>query len=132
MLSPGGDTAIETAPVRVMHDEETRRAYLQAIPKGRYGAPEEAAAEAVYPTLPQSSCITGVTLAVEGGFLSSGVIKQEQGACNPAIGGIPVFPCSVRTAGPLPLRRRVDIAATSGSVLPSRGPARLSKRTFAQ
>ena len=53
---------------------------------GRYGAPEKAAAEAVYQALPQSSCITGVTLAVDGGFLSSGAIRQEQGACNPAVG----------------------------------------------
>ena len=72
-LAPG---AIETALVKEMHDEETRRAYLRAIPMGRYGTPEEVAAAAVYLALPQSSYITGVTLAVDGGFMSSGVIKQ--------------------------------------------------------
>ena len=72
-LAPG---AIETALVKEMHDEETRRAYLQAIPMGRYGTPEEVATAAVYLALPQSSYITGVTLAVDGGFMSSGVIKQ--------------------------------------------------------
>ena len=72
-LAPG---AIETALVKEMHDEETRRAYLQAIPMGRYGTPAEVAAAAVYLALPQSGYITGITLPVDGGFMSSGVIKQ--------------------------------------------------------
>ena len=72
-LAPG---AIDTALVKGMHDAETRRAYLEAIPMGRYGDPEEVAAAAVYLALPQSSYITGITLPVDGGFLSSGVIKQ--------------------------------------------------------
>ena len=73
-LAPG---AIDTALVRKMHDAETRRAYLQAIPMGRYGDPEEVAAAAVYLAMPQSSYITGITLPVDGGFMSSGVIKQS-------------------------------------------------------
>ena len=73
-LAPG---AIDTALVRNMHDAETRRAYLQAIPMGRYGVPEEVAAAAVYLALPQSGYITGVTLPVDGGFISSGVIKRR-------------------------------------------------------
>ena len=72
-LAPG---AIDTALVRKMHDAETRRAYLQAIPMGRYGVPEEVAAAAVYLAMPQSGYITGITLPVDGGFMSSGVIKQ--------------------------------------------------------
>ncbi len=72
-LAPG---AIDTALVRKMHDAETRRAYLQAIPMGRYGIPEEVAAAAVYLAMPQSGYITGITLPVDGGFMSSGVIKQ--------------------------------------------------------
>lgn len=43
----------------------------------RYGAPEEVAAAAVCLALPESSYITGVTLAVDGGFLSGGVIKED-------------------------------------------------------
>ncbi len=73
-LTPGG---IETALVKKMHDEETRRAYLAGIPMERYGTPEEVAAAAVYLALPQSSYITGVTLPVDGGFDASGVIKQN-------------------------------------------------------
>ncbi|MDE0715304.1 MAG: SDR family oxidoreductase [Gammaproteobacteria bacterium] len=73
-LAPG---AIDTALVQKMHETETRRAYLQRIPMNRYGAPEEVAAAAVCLALPESSYITGVTLAVDGGFLSGGVIKED-------------------------------------------------------
>ncbi len=72
-LAPG---ATDTALVQKMHDAETRRAYLQGIPMDRYGVPEEVAAAAVYLALPQSGYITGVTLPVDGGFMSSGVIKR--------------------------------------------------------
>ncbi|KIC39058.1 hypothetical protein RA27_18100 [Ruegeria sp. ANG-R] len=72
-LAPG---AIETALVKKMHDQETRRAYLAGIPMDRYGTPEEVAAAAVYLALPQSSYITGVNLAVDGGFEAAGVIKE--------------------------------------------------------
>ena len=72
-LAPG---AIDTALVKKMHDTETRRAYLQGIPMDRYGVPEEVASAAVCLALPQSGYITGVTLPVDGGFMSSGVIKR--------------------------------------------------------
>ena len=72
-LAPG---AIDTALVQKMHDAETRRAYLQGIPMDRYGVPEEVAVAAVFLALPQSGYITGVTLPVDGGFISSGVIKR--------------------------------------------------------
>ena len=72
-LAPG---AIETELVRKMHDGETRRAYLQSIPMNRYGKPEEVAAAAVYLALPESRYITGVTFPIDGGFASSGVIKN--------------------------------------------------------
>ena len=72
-LAPG---PIDTALVREMHDAETRRAYLQGVPMQRYGEPEEVAAAAVFLALPQSSYVTGVTLPVDGGFTSSGVIKR--------------------------------------------------------
>ena len=60
-----------------MHDAETRRAYLQSIPMDRYGVPDEVAAAAVCLALPESSYITGVTFPVDGGFISSGVIKRD-------------------------------------------------------
>ena len=72
-LAPG---AIETELVRKMHDKETRRAYLIGIPMDRYGTPDEVAAAAVYLAIPESRYITGITLPVDGGFVSSGVIKN--------------------------------------------------------
>ena len=72
-LAPG---AIETALVKKMHDAETRRAYLSGIPMKRYGTPEEVASAAVLLALPSASYLTGVTLPVDGGFASSGVIKS--------------------------------------------------------
>ncbi len=75
-LAPG---PVETALVKRMHDEETRRAYLQSVPMSRYGAPEEVAAAALYLALPQSGYINGVTLPVDGGFNAGGVIKRWPG-----------------------------------------------------
>ncbi len=74
-LAPG---AIDTPLVKRMHDQETRRSYLQGIPMNRYGVAEEVAAAAVYLALPQSGYITGVTLPVDGGFVASGVIKRDR------------------------------------------------------
>ena len=72
-LAPG---PVETALVKQMHDQETRRSYLERVPVNRYGAPEEVAAAAVYLALPESGFINGVTLPVDGGFDSGGVIKR--------------------------------------------------------
>ncbi len=79
-LAPG---PIETPLVKKMHDQETRRAYLQGVPMHRYGVPEEVAAAAVYLALPQSGYINGVTLPVDGGFDASGVLKRGPGSGGP-------------------------------------------------
>ena len=73
-LCPG---AIETELVKNMHDKETRRAFLQNIPQKRYGFPEEVASAALFFTLPGSSYINGTVFPVDGGFNSSGIIKNE-------------------------------------------------------
>ena len=73
-LAPG---PVDTALTRKMYDEETRRAYDRAIPMRRFALPEEVAHAAVFLALPQSGYITGVTLPVDGGFTSSGVIKRS-------------------------------------------------------
>ncbi|RYB06021.1 SDR family oxidoreductase [Lichenibacterium ramalinae] len=49
--------------------EEVAAAALATIPAGRYGAPEEFAAAAVFLASPQASYITGTTLRVDGGAL---------------------------------------------------------------
>ena len=73
-LAPG---PVDTALTRKMHDDETRRAYRRSVPMRRYGLPEEMAHTAVFLALPQSGYITGTTLPVDGGFTSSGVIKDS-------------------------------------------------------
>ncbi len=83
-LAPG---PIDTPLVQKMHDDETRRTYLQGVPVNRYGVPEEVAAAAVYLALPQSGYINGVTLPVDGGFISSGVLKRHSGTGGPAGSG---------------------------------------------
>ena len=73
-LCPG---AIETELVKNMHDKETRRVFLQQIPQKRYGLPEEVASAALFFTLPGSSYLNGTVFPVDGGFESSGIIKNE-------------------------------------------------------
>ena len=73
-LAPG---PVDTALTRKMYDEETRRAYDRAIPMRRFALPEEVAHAALFLALPQSGYITGITLPVDGGFTSSGVIKRS-------------------------------------------------------
>ncbi|MCY4487549.1 MAG: SDR family NAD(P)-dependent oxidoreductase [Deltaproteobacteria bacterium] len=73
-LAPG---PVDTALTRKMYDDETRRAYDRAIPMRRFAMPEEVAHAALFLALPQSGYITGITLPVDGGFSSSGVIKRS-------------------------------------------------------
>ena len=73
-LCPG---AIETELVKNMHDKETRRAFLEQIPQKRYGLPEEVASAALFFTMPGSSYINGTVFPIDGGFSSSGIIKNE-------------------------------------------------------
>jgi NAD(P)-dependent dehydrogenase (short-subunit alcohol dehydrogenase family) len=76
-IAPG---AIETELVKAMHTAATRSSYLARIPMGRYGTPEEVAAAAVFLCSEQAAYITGHILAVDGGFLAAGVIKQDADA----------------------------------------------------
>jgi NAD(P)-dependent dehydrogenase (short-subunit alcohol dehydrogenase family) len=69
-IAPG---PIETPLVAQVHDAEVRAAFNRFIPMQRYGTPEEIAAAAAFLCSDDASYITGHTLAVDGGFLASGM-----------------------------------------------------------
>jgi NAD(P)-dependent dehydrogenase (short-subunit alcohol dehydrogenase family) len=70
-VAPG---PIQTPMIARLHSEEARRIWLGHVPQGRYGEPEEVAAAIAFLLSPESSYINGHTLAVDGGFLSTGIL----------------------------------------------------------
>jgi NAD(P)-dependent dehydrogenase (short-subunit alcohol dehydrogenase family) len=70
-VAPG---PIQTPMVARLHSDQDRRVWLGHVPQGRYGEPEEVAAAIAFLLSPEASYINGHTLAVDGGFLSSGVV----------------------------------------------------------
>jgi NAD(P)-dependent dehydrogenase (short-subunit alcohol dehydrogenase family) len=70
VLAPG---PVETPMVVQMHSTALRERWMKRIPLGRYGQPEEMASAAAFLCSDEASFITGHVLAVDGGFLGSGV-----------------------------------------------------------
>jgi NAD(P)-dependent dehydrogenase (short-subunit alcohol dehydrogenase family) len=58
---------------RGMHDEATRKAFLEAMPVSRYGAPEEIAPAVAYLASEAAAWTTGQVIAVDGGFAAAGL-----------------------------------------------------------
>jgi NAD(P)-dependent dehydrogenase (short-subunit alcohol dehydrogenase family) len=69
-IAPG---PIDTPLVAKVHDAEVRAAFGRFIPMHRYGTPAEIAAAAAYLCSDDASYVTGQVLAVDGGFLASGM-----------------------------------------------------------
>ncbi len=57
----------------VLHDTERGKEILARTPMRRFGRPEEVAGAAVFLASDAASFITGTTLAIDGGYLCSGV-----------------------------------------------------------
>ncbi len=68
-VAPG---PVDTPMTRVLHTDEFRASYAQAIPMNRYGTTGEIAAAVMYLTSEEASYVSGTVLAVDGGFLASG------------------------------------------------------------
>ena len=71
VIAPG---PIDTPLARSNHTPETRAMYGQRVPMQRYGTSAEVAAGVLFFASEQASYITGQTLAVDGGFVASGVL----------------------------------------------------------
>ena len=70
-IAPG---AVETEMAARFHTAETRKAFQDHTPQGRYGVPEEIAAAALFLASEQASYICGHTLNVDGGFATGGLL----------------------------------------------------------
>lgn len=68
-VAPG---PVDTPMTRVLHSDEFRKSYTDAIPMNRYGTPEEIAAAVAYFASDAAGYVTGTVLPIDGGFLASG------------------------------------------------------------
>lgn len=69
-VAPG---PIDVPRSRKQHNDERRSAWHNAVPLGRYGEPEEAAAVALFLASDDASYVNGQTIAVDGGFTAAGL-----------------------------------------------------------
>lgn len=69
-VAPG---PIDTPLAQRVHTAATRAKWLQSVPMRRYGRPEEVASASAFLCSEDASYITGHVLAVDGGFLASGL-----------------------------------------------------------
>lgn len=88
-IAPG---PIETPLIKQMHGGSTKDVYRDMVPMRRYGSPDEIAHAVGFLVSEEAAFITGDTLAVDGGFLASGLLvrdlfgqPEERAAAAPAL-----------------------------------------------
>jgi NAD(P)-dependent dehydrogenase (short-subunit alcohol dehydrogenase family) len=72
-VAPG---PIETPLIARLHTLADRQKWLSHTPQGRYGTADEVAAAIAFLLSPDAGYINGQTLAVDGGFLSAGIMAD--------------------------------------------------------
>ena len=79
-VAPG---PVDTAMAKEVHTPAIRAAYHDGIPLNRYGSEEELAAAIWFLCSPESTYVNGQTLAVDGGFETTGIglpaLRKAQG-----------------------------------------------------
>lgn len=73
-VAPG---PVDTDMTRAIHTPETRQAYIDRIPAGRYGTPEEIAAAVAFLAGDGAAYINGQVLCVDGGYVSAGIMAAD-------------------------------------------------------
>jgi NAD(P)-dependent dehydrogenase (short-subunit alcohol dehydrogenase family) len=82
-LAPHGVTVNSIAPGPIesdltitSHSAQRRKAWIDAVPMGRYGRAQEVVSAALFLASPGASYITGHTLVVDGGFSEAGLLLK--------------------------------------------------------
>lgn len=73
-IAPG---PIETPMAAAVHNAAARQAYIDRVPAGRYGQPDEIVAATEFLVSERARYVTGQTLVVDGGYAVAGLIDQR-------------------------------------------------------